>query len=502
MAKFNDFQWEDEEESSQKDKNESTSDFASLLAGENLEFLQLQQGEQVSGTIVTIPKESNDVLIELSPSQTGVIDKQDILEEDGSLSKAVGDRIVAYVISLTDGIQLSSTLGKSQQAERDLEMAQSHRLPVKGKVTKDIKGGFEVSIFGKSAFCPVSQMDTKFIENKADYLNKEFEFLITKLENKGRNIVVSREQLLKDQAAERIQAIKASIQQDKDQILEGTITQLRDYGAFVDLGGIDGFLHISEISYARVERPGDILSPGERVRVKVLSVEEKDQKTRISLSMRAVAQDPWTIVHDEYKELESYKGRVIRISKHGAFVELKPGLDGLIHLSEMSWEKRIYDASEVVSVGDEVTVRIIEIDDEKRRISLSLKDKEQDPWKKVSELQGQTINGKVEKLKGFGAIIQIIPGISGLLPLKTLRSVHGETYRKVASPPKMIEVTITEVNLEEKKVLLSLPQAKDEDDGEDYKEYIKQKRETNQDKLQDAQGSFGKLLAEKLKGKV
>ena len=498
MPKFNDFQWEEEDTTTKnEDATKSSSEFQALLDSEPLEVMELRKGEQVSGTIVSIPSESNDVLVELSKSQTAVIDKQDILEEDGTLQKAPGDTILAYVMSLSGGIQLSSSLGKSQQAERDLELAKDSRMPVKGKVTGDVKGGFEVLVFGKTAFCPVSQMDTTYIENKADYIGKDFEFLITKLENKGRNIVVSREQLLKEKAKERLSVLKKDLADGRDLILEGRVASLKDFGAIIDLSALTGFLHISEISHARIQRPSDVLSIGEKVRVQVLSIEEQEGKTRISLSMRSIAQDPWSIVHEEFKELESYKGRVISLSKHGAFVELKPGLDGLIHLSEMSFEKRVLKAEDVVAVGDEVTVRILEIDSEKRRISLSLKDASKDPWKDIASLSGQTVTGKVDKLKGFGALVEVSKGVYGLLPLKTLKAVHKEGYRRFASPPKEIEVVVSKIDFEERKILLSLPQMASEDDHEDFKSYILDK--SKQVKSQPATGTFGKLLAQKLK---
>ncbi len=493
MAKFNDFQWEDETEVVNEPARAQHDEFAQLLASERIRSLDLRVGNQVEGTILTLSPESDTVLIELSPSQTGVMDKQDLLDAEGNLSVQVGDRVTAFVTSLKLGILLSNSLGKSHQSGKDLEMACANQVPVRGRVIKDVKGGFEVAVLGKTAFCPVSKIDSRFVENKAGYINQDFDFLIEKYEQNGRNIVVSREKLLKELARVRVQELKGKI--DSEEILTGTVSDLRDYGAMVDLGGVDGFLHISEISHARVSKPSDILSRGEKIRVRVIKIDDSGDRPKISLSMKAVEQDPWLSILDEFKVGSTYPGKVLSFGKHGAFVQLKPGIDGMIHLSEMSWEKRVYNPADILRIGDEVSVRILDINLDNHRVSLSLKDIKDDPWADAlqSFKPGTALKVQVESLKGFGAIAALRSGVTGLIPLKTLKAAFGEAYKKHCSPPKEIDAIIVQIDTEQKKVLLSLPGAEvsSEDNSEEYREFLGVRKA----KDSAARGTFGELLA-------
>ena len=256
--RYDDIKWEDDEEfEGEKKKSEAKpkeeESFADLFAASEGDFDRqpIRVGGKVTGTISSINEDSQTVLVELDPLHTGVIDRQDLLEQDGSFKYHAGDQISAYVISRKGGeILLSTTMSNSSQSLDDLRLAKDNELPVTGKVTGENKGGFEVTIMNKKCFCPVSQIDTRFVQNKADYIGKEFNFIIEKVEEGGRNIVVSRSKLLKKEAAIKIQELEERISDDL--ILDGTVSELRDYGAFVDLGGMDGFLHVSELSYSRV----------------------------------------------------------------------------------------------------------------------------------------------------------------------------------------------------------------------------------------------------------
>lgn len=501
MGKFNDFQWEDEETTTTSQPQAAASDdeFEALLANEAVQRVAVYNGAQVEGTILSLSSGSDTILVEISASQTGVMDKADLLEEDGTLKYKEGDAISAYVVSTKQGIQLSRSLGKSHQAGKDLELAQANRVPVKGKVVKDVKGGFEVMILNKRAFCPVSQIDSKYVEQKADYINKDFDFIVEKVEGNGRNIVVSRTALLKEKARLRTDELKAKV--GTEEILSGSVTDLRDYGALVDIGGVEGFLHVSEISYARISRPSDILSRGENIKVKLLSIDDSGDRPRISLSMKAVDQDPWLTVRERFKESENYSGKVLSFGKHGAFVQLEPGVDGMIHLSEMSWEKRVHDPSEVLSIGAMVSVRVLSIDSDQKRISLSLKDIQDDPWQGVAEdfKPGTATEVTIERLKGFGAIATLRAGVTGLIPMKTLKAAFGEGYRKHCSPPKSLSAIVAKVELDQKKVLLTLPDVEDTaEDDTDYREFLATKKPATSEasgQKGNKRGSFGDLLA-------
>ena len=499
--------WEDEDSGfdpdQKKKQSESKAEFSQLLDKEGFDSTVIRTGERVKGLILSIDDVSEEVLVELSARHTGFIERNQLTDEEGTLKYKKGDMIEAYVVGRSHGtFQLSITMERSRQSAQDLHMAWQNRVPVTGKVIKENKGGFEVTVFGKSAFCPVSQIDTVFVENKAPYIGKDFDFLIETIEEDGRNIVVSRSKLLKIAAERKLVDLKANLK--PDDIFDGVIKDIRDYGAFVDIGGIDGFLHVSEMSYSRVSQVRDVVSVGERVRVKILSIEEKDGKTRVSLSMKAIEQDPWLTVTSAFSPLSYYEGKVTRLTKFGAFVELKPGIEGLIHLSEMSWEKRINKPEELLNVGDFVKVRIIEIQPVERRISLSLKDVEANPWHNIHGKfpQGKEVTGKVERLKGYGAIVEIAPGLSGLLPTGTLKQAFGDGYKRKASPPQEITVLIGHIDDAAKRILLSLPQVVSAEDDRDYQQYLAE--ESMEKKAAPAPqgkvGSFGALLEKQLKG--
>lgn len=507
--RYQDIQWEDEDSGFTDDKSkkkvEEEASFEDLLLqdpGQDDEA-DIRVGRQVTGTITNISSHSNTVLVELDALNTAVMDKNQIVDDKGEMEFHVGDKITAYVISKSaDEILLSRRMGQSKNPLEDLLMARNGQLPVKGKVTGENKGGFDVLILGKRAFCPVSQMDSKFVANKAEYINQEFNFLIEKVEEGGRNILVSRSKLLRREGEAKITELEARV--DQELILDGVIREVKDFGAFVDLGGFDGFLHVSEMSYARVNRASDYVQKGDKVRVKLQKIETTaDGKKRISLSMKAIQEDPWSTIASKFESGNSYAGTVVRLETFGAFVSLTPGVEGLIHISEMSWEKRINHPSEVLKVGDTVQVRIIDIKNAEQKMSLSLKNIDEDPWAKAEEkyASGTLFTGKVQSLKGFGAFVEIVPGVVGLVPTEILKKAYGESFKKKASPPQELNVVVRELNLGERKILLSLPEIKDDSgDIAAYQEYMQSQEDKTHVKAAQPQnrGSFGDILAAQL----
>lgn len=508
--RYQDIQWEDEDSGFDDKKKSSSSEkeatFEDLLASEadQVEEVEIRTGRQVSGTITNISQHSDTVLISLDSIHTAVMDKNQIVNEAGEFEFHVGDKITAYVVSKNDDeILLSRRMSTAKSSLEDLVMARNSKLPVKGKVTGENKGGFDVSIMGKRAFCPVSQMDSKFVSNKAEYIGKEFVFLIEKVEEGGRNILVSRSKLLKEEAEGKITELEQRLEKSEI-IMDGEIREVKDFGAFVDLGGFDGFLHVSELSYARINRAGEFVTKGDKVRVKVLRIETTaDGKKRISLSMKAIQEDPWGAIGTKYESGKSYPGTVQRLETFGAFVSLEPGVEGLIHVSEMSWEKRVNHPSEILKVGDSVNVRLIDIKPTEQKLSLSLKNIESDPWAdaETKYAANSTFTGPVQSLKGFGAFVEIAPGVVGLVPTEILKKAYGESYKKRASPPQELNVVVRDLNLGERKILLSLPEIKDDsDDIAAYHEYMQSQESKASVKAQAPQnrGTFGDLLAAKL----
>lgn len=504
--KYSDIPWEDEESPAQETKsnNNEALSFEQMLNQSELDKPRqdIRVGAKVDGQIASINPSSENVLVEIDALHTGVIDKNQLLDDEGALKYQAGDIISAYVVSRQGGeVVLSMTMSRSNQSLEDLKLARTNGLPVKGKVTGENKGGFEVTILGKSCFCPISQIDSRFVQNKADYMGQEFEFLIEKVAEGGRNIVVSRAKLLKKEAEAKAVELEAKIGKE-DILIDGTVTEIRDYGAFVDLGGIEGFLHVSEMSYSRVNRAGEFLNKGDKIRVKVLSVETQNEKKRISLSMKAALEDPWNTISENFKEGESYQGKVRKLESFGAFVELSLGVEGLIHISEMSWEKRVHHPSDILNPGDTVNVRILSIDVNNKKISLSLKNIDDDPWIKAKDLlvPGATLPGQVISLKGNGAFVTVATGITGFLPMGALKQAYGESYRKEASPPKEIQVKVSKVDDLEKKLLLTLPNLEDGSEEDDaFREYLNRKKSSQKVEQQEATGSFGAILAAKLK---
>lgn len=507
MGKFPDIKWEeDDDDFGLTEKKDAAGDFSQLLSEKGDEDDHIFRGEKVTGTVSLIPMDSRDILIDLGGKNSGVIDRQELSDENGELKVKVGDKVEAFVVSKKGGeIVLSHSMAQSVKSAEDLQNAYSEKRPVRGRVIKTNKGGFEVVVLGKTCFCPVSQMETRFVEDQQQYVGKDFEFLIDEFGENGRNIVLSRAKLLKQQAEERLKQLIAGL--TPETILDGTVTEIRDFGAFVDIGGVEGLVHISELSHQRIERAGDFVRRGEKVRVKVLKV-DKDERGRpkISLSMKAAMRDPWEDIHEHIKGSETYTGRVVRLMPFGAFIELKPGIEGLLHISEMSWTKRVHHPSDVVNVGDVATVTVREIDPVQKRISLTMKQVENDPWFKASEQfpVGKTIVGKVERLKPFGAILQLSEGVSGLVPISTIKKKYGEAYKNTCAPGKDLEVRVQNVSTEERKILLNLPGVEEEDaDQCDFQDYLQSEKEKKEKAAQAPKdesrtGTFGALLSAKL----
>jgi small subunit ribosomal protein S1 len=331
-------------------------------------------GDKVTATVLSIGQDY--LFLDLGDRAEGLLMRGEVLGDDGEVRLAEGDPITVYVTAFRDGatlcgLRMGSGAEKpdNKQAVFDaLKEAYDAGMPVEGNVKESIKGGFSVTVMGERAFCPISQIDDKYVETGDAYLGQTYAFEIIKLEENARNIVISRRKLLETENEEKAAELWKTMQ--PGDTFEGVVAGLKPYGAFVDIGGIQGLLHISEISYERIADPSEVLEAGQALTV---SIKDMDPETRkISLSMKALLQDPWTDRAAGLKVNQVLNGKVIRIAEFGAFVALAPGIDGLLHISEMSTERRIQTPREVVSVDDEITVRIQSIDMDARRVSLTL----------------------------------------------------------------------------------------------------------------------------------
>lgn len=340
----------------------------------------LKPGDRVRGTVVNISGDS--VFVDLGGKSEGVMGSDELRDADGGLGVAVGDSVEAVVIRVDDRsgtLLLGSKTDQHIHDPAELENAYRNGIPVDGLVTGTTKGGLEIQIAGARGFCPASQIDTHYVEDLETYVGQRFAFRITRYEG-GRhiNLVVSRRVLLEEEQQRLGEETRARL--EVGAVLEGTVTSLQDYGAFVDLGGVEGMVHISEIAFGHVKHPQDVLSVGQRVEVAVLRMEKTDNPRRpekIALSIRARARDPWEDAEQRFPVGTRVKGTVTRIQPFGAFVELEPGIEGLVHVSELGAGRRISDPHEVVSPGDPVQANVLSVDLDKRRIGLSLGDDRQ-----------------------------------------------------------------------------------------------------------------------------
>jgi small subunit ribosomal protein S1 len=417
-------------------------DFATLFAREAARPV-LEMGQVVKGRVIQITAES--VFVDVGGKGEAWIERAELTDGEGRLRVAVGDEVEATVVSTGDEVRLSHKLRQGAQARQALAVAAQTGIPVEGKVAGVIKGGYEVTVGGLRAFCPFSQMDARRSETPDEYVGRVLEFRVITFSDNGRNLVLSRRRLLEERAAEAAEETRKKILPGA--VLTGTVSSLADFGAFVDLGGVQGLVPISEISHARVNRPGDRLSIGESVTVKVLRVDQ--EKGRISLSLKALEGDPWAAVAGRLRERQILRGRAARATEFGVFVELLPGVDGLLHISEIPRSRQGAIREATAAGGNELTVMIVGIDADKRRIALALAPDGAEPGEEMeSNVQvGAVLTGTVERLESFGVVVRLGPGQTGLVPLAETGLPRGADLRKtfpIGTEVKVLVLTIEE----------------------------------------------------------
>ena len=440
-----------EEPEGQTDEEESFAElFEAYAEGMNED---IRVGDKVTGVIISIGRDS--VFVDTGTRIDGYVEKSELLDEEGQFPFKEGDvlELYAVIVSGTE-IRLSKAIAGIGGAEL-LRDAFENAIPVEGRVKAQIKGGFQVEVVQRRAFCPISQIDLRYVENPEEYLDQTYEFLITEFDEDDRNIVVSRRKLLNRAVEKARQSFYADL--TVGDVMEGRVTKLMPFGAFVELApGVEGMIHISELGWSRVENPDEVLHVGESVRVKVIGMEpsEKSDQLKIALSIKQTLGDPWETVDQRYHEGDAVRGKVTRCLDFGAFVEVEPGIEGLVHISEMSYTRRISRPEDVVSPGDTVQVMIKEMNKAKRRISLSVRDVEGDPWAGVEERYrvGQSVKGTVEKQEKFGVFVSLEPGVTGLLPKSTLREASKPGVIEKMRPGDPITVVIQRISPGERKI--------------------------------------------------
>jgi small subunit ribosomal protein S1 len=446
---------------------ESDDDFAALFAQHEARRA-LERGQVVKGRVIQIGDEH--VFVDVGGKGEAWIDRAELLDEHGRLKVGVGDEVEATVVATGDEIRLSHRLRQGGQAREALAMAAQTGVPVEGRVAGVIKGGYEVTVGGLRAFCPFSQMDLRRADSEQDYVGRVLEFRVTRFAEGGRNIVLSRRAVLEEQAAQAAEETRKKIAPDA--VLQGTVVSLADFGAFVDLGGVQGLVPMGELSHARVERAGDRVRVGEHVTVKVLRVD--DAKGKVTLSLKALEGDPWAAVPTRLRERQIVRGRAVRATEFGVFVELLPGVDGLLHTSEIP-RHRAGAMREAVGAAAEIAVIIVGVDLGRRRIALALAPEDAVVGDTLASAVtvGAVVTGSVDRVEPFGVLVRLGPGQTGLVPNSELGTTRGADHRKMFPAGSEMRVLVLAIEEGGRRIRLSRDKALAHEEQAETQAYIK-----------------------------
>ncbi len=446
---------ESTDEPMETDMEMSAAEYESLIAQYENSLKNLQEGQIIRGRVIQVTP--TEVIVDIGYKSEGVIKISEFTDYDGKVTVTAGDRIDVLLESTEDQngyVVLSKDKAEKMKVWDDVEKAHREGATVRGRVIDRIKGGLAVDI-GVKAFLPGSLVDTKPIKNLDSLRGRDFEFKVISVDKKRGNIVLSRKAVLEVEQESKKRETLALLEEGR--VLRGVVKNLTDYGAFVDLGGLDGLLHVTDISWGRVNHPSDVLKVGDEIDVVVLKFDRDTE--RVSLGTKQLTADPWEHVPEKYPVGSRVSGRITNVTDYGAFVELEQGIEGLIHVSEMSWSKKMKNPSKVVSVGDRVEAIVSDVNTDTRRISLSLKDTQPDPWEGITERYpvGSEITGKVRNLTDFGAFVEIEEGVDGLIHVSdmswTKRIKHPSEVLKKGDD---VRATITHIDPENRRISLSI----------------------------------------------
>ena len=444
-----------------------TESFADLFE-ESLKTIEMEPGSIVTGVVVAI---DNDwVTVHAGLKSEGVIPRSQFISESGELEVAVGDEVKVALEAVEDGFgdtRLSREKAKRAEAWSELEKAYEAEEVVKGVINGKVKGGFTVDVSSVRAFLPGSLVDIRPVRDTAHLEGKELDFKVIKLDRRRNNVVVSRRAVLEASNSAEREELLANLQEG--QVITGIVKNLTDYGAFVDLGGVDGLLHITDMAWKRIKHPSEIVQVGDEIEVKVLKFDR--ERNRVSLGLKQLGEDPWVEIKARYPEENVVKARVTNLTDYGCFAELEEGVEGLVHVSEMDWTNKNIHPSKVVSVGDEIEVMILDIDEERRRISLGIKQTVVNPWEDFSNKfnKGDKVSGKIKSITDFGILIGLEGGIDGLVHLSDI-SWHesGEDAVRKYKKGDELETVILSIDPERERISLGIKQL----DNDPFAEFV------------------------------
>ncbi|MDO9576579.1 MAG: S1 RNA-binding domain-containing protein [Candidatus Cloacimonadales bacterium] len=470
---------EEETEELVEDTEEETeeSSFEHMLEESLANIQQLEVGDKVSGEILNIT--DSYIFVSLGGKRDAYAEKVDYKDKKGNLNYKVGDVLKGYVVkySETETLIAKSLLAVNM---RILEEAFESKVPIRGKVTSLTKGGYNIDISGIRVFCPLSHIDGKLVTDPQQYVSETYDFRIIDFKENGRNIVVSRRVIL-DEEKDQIK-LETLAKLSIGSVVQGVVTRLTSFGAFIDLGGIEGLLHISQFSWTHIDSPSDVLNIGDTIEAKIIKMKGE----KVSLSMKALQENPLDKAFEELQAGDIVKCKVLRNLPFGSFVEIRSGVEGLIPISELARGRRVANPSEIISEGDMVEAQILKVDKDKRKISLSLKELQPDPWDNLDKelAVNDIVTGIVENVANFGAFIKIRDGVTGLLPNVKLKAVGDKLDKNNIG--QEYKVRIVKIDMAEKRISLeptnmpeSVYEAKD-----DWNKY-KQQKPKKEDIIED-----------------
>ncbi len=438
-----------------------TESFAELFEA-SLSNTQLKPGTIIIGTILDIT--SDAVIVNAGLKSEGVIPRIQFLNQDGEIEVAVGDEVEVALDAVEDGFgatRLSREKAKRNQAWKMLEKKFEAEETIVGRINGKVKGGFTVEVGEIRAFLPGSLVDVRPVRDTSYLEGKDLEFKVIKLDQRRNNVVVSRRAVVEQEYSEERDKLLENL--EEGQVVKGVVKNLTDYGAFVDLGGIDGLLHITDMAWKRVKHPSEVVEIGDEIDVKVLKFDR--ERSRVSLGLKQMGDDPWVNLARRYPEGARMFGKVTNIADYGCFVEIEEGVEGLVHVSEMDWTNKNVHPSKVVSLGDEVEVMVLDIDEERRRVSLGIKQCKSNPWDEfsVTHKKGDHVSGKIKSITDFGVFIGLDGGIDGLIHLSDISwDDEGEDAIRQFKKGDELETVVLAVDPERERISLGIKQlAKD-----------------------------------------
>ena len=438
-------------------ESNSTESFAALFE-ESIALQEMRSGEVITAEVISI--DNDFVIVNAGLKSESVIKAEELLNDQGELDVKVGDFVKVAIEKLEDGFGstiLSRDKAKKMQAWLDLEDAMNEGTVVRGFVSSRVKGGLRVSVNGITAFLPGSLVDVRPVKDTTPFENKEWDLKVIKIDKKRNNVVVSRKAVMEQSSGADRDAVIGTLTEGAT--VKGIIKNITDYGAFVDLGGIDGLLHITDLAWRRVKHPSEILNIGDEVEAKVLKFDQ--EKNRVSLGLKQLDDDPWKGLSRRYPVSTRLFGKVSNLTDYGAFVEIEAGIEGLVHVSEMDWTNKNIHPGKIAQLGDEVEVMILEIDEDRRRLSLGMKQCKSNPWAEFSEThkKGDKVSGPIKSITDFGIFIGLDGGIDGLIHMSDISwDKTGEEAIRNFKKGDELEALIVAIDVEKERISLGLKQ--------------------------------------------